>query len=41
MAAQLGTPLNFQLVADAQHDRAFPEHLVRVMGYERFLAGLV
>jgi hypothetical protein len=41
MAAQLGTALNFQLVADVQHDRAFPEHRVRVMGYERFLAGLV
>ena len=40
-ARALGSPLNFQLVDRRGHDRAFPEARVRVLDYERFLAGLV
>lgn len=31
---------NYQVVARAGHDRFFPEHGVRVLGMDRFLAGL-
>jgi hypothetical protein len=36
-----GTEHNFQLVDKAGHDREFPQSRIRVLGYERFLAGLV
>jgi hypothetical protein len=36
-----GTEHNFQLVDKAGHDREFPHGKVRVVSYERFLAGLV
>jgi predicted AAA+ superfamily ATPase len=32
---------SFQLVERSGHDRAFPEHRLRVVDYERFFAGLV
>lgn len=38
---RLGTAWNVQLVEDPGHDREYPEHRVRVIGYERFLAALV
>lgn len=40
-AGLLRTPLNFQLVNVRGHDRVFAEPHVRVIDYERFLAGLV
>lgn len=40
-AALVNPPLRFQLVADNRFDRSYPEHKIRVMGYEKFLAGLV
>ncbi len=40
-AHELGTSHNYQLVARPGHDRSFPEHGIRVMDTERFLAGLV
>jgi hypothetical protein len=39
-SGQLGVPLRFQLVSDPSFDRAHPESKVRVMGCERFFAGL-
>lgn len=41
LARTLGTTHNFQLVTRRGHDRLFPEHRVRVLDLERFLAGLV
>jgi hypothetical protein len=32
---------SFQLVTDESHDRFFPERKVRVLGYEKFLSGLL
>ncbi|MBI5488353.1 MAG: ATP-binding protein [Deltaproteobacteria bacterium] len=40
-ASRLGTTHNIQLVDRRGFDREYPEHRVRVMDYERFLAGLV
>ncbi|MBI3184315.1 MAG: DUF4143 domain-containing protein [Myxococcales bacterium] len=40
-AELLGAPLRFQLVSDERFDRFFADPKVRVLGYERFLAGLV
>jgi len=40
-AALLRTKLNFQLVDVRGYDRSHPEHRVRVLDYERFLAGWV
>jgi predicted AAA+ superfamily ATPase len=37
----LGVKRSFQLVEQPGHDRVFPESGVRVIDYERFLAGLV
>ncbi|MBN1773564.1 MAG: ATP-binding protein [Deltaproteobacteria bacterium] len=36
----LRTRFNFQLVDTRGYDRAYPEHHLRVLDYERFLAGL-
>ncbi|MBN2360874.1 MAG: ATP-binding protein [Deltaproteobacteria bacterium] len=40
-AARLKTERNIQLVDKIDHDRFYPESKVRVIGYQRFLAGLV
>jgi predicted AAA+ superfamily ATPase len=40
-AHKLGTSHNYQVVARPGHDRFYPEHGVRVIDLERFLAGLV
>jgi hypothetical protein len=32
---------SIQLVSDESVDRSYPEHGVRVLGYERFLSGLL
>jgi len=32
---------SIQLVCDESVDRSYPEHAVRVLGYERFLSGLL
>lgn len=40
-ARTLNTSRNFQLVTRPDHDRFYPEHRIRVMDIERFLAGLV
>ncbi|HEX9594401.1 MAG TPA: AAA family ATPase [bacterium] len=40
-AARLTTQLNFQLIDRRGHDRFYPETRLRVIDYERFLAGLV
>lgn len=37
---RLEVPLRFQLVNGVRFDRAYPETRVRVLDYERFLAGL-
>jgi predicted AAA+ superfamily ATPase len=38
---QLGEPRSIQLVQRSGYDREYPEHRLRVMDYELFLAGLV
>ena len=42
-AEALGTPHNYQLVTDStsSHDREFPAHNIRIMSYQKFMAGLV
>jgi predicted AAA+ superfamily ATPase len=40
-AHKLGTSHNYQVVARPGHDRFYPEHGVRVIDLERFLAGLI
>ena len=40
-ARELGTKHNLQLVEQEGHDRVYAEHGVRVLSYQRFLAGLV
>jgi hypothetical protein len=40
-AAALDVPHRFQLVTRSGFDRSYPEHRLRVLTYERFLAGLV
>ena len=40
-AALVNPPLRFQLVSDERFDREVPEHRLRIMGCEKFLAGLV
>jgi predicted AAA+ superfamily ATPase len=37
----LQTPLNFQLTTDSKFDREYPEHQIRVLGYEKFFSGLI
>jgi predicted AAA+ superfamily ATPase len=37
----LRPPWRFQLVADSNFDRELPHHHLRIVGYEKFLAGLV
>ena len=37
----LGVAHRYQLVERADFDRVYPQSGVRVLGYERFLAGLV
>ena len=32
---------SFQLVTDESFDRRYPEHRVRVLGYQKFLSGLI
>lgn len=40
-AASLGGLDSYQLVSDKGYDRAYPQRRLRVMSYEKFLAGLV